>query len=299
MAFPGVLSPIGNVWRCIADALEEAGTLEPELNLRVSDARPPNFNCEPMRNFPRQSPLQIGAKLDAVEPLAFEVGAQGDGKLMFFSIEILWDGTDPASISTVFTPSFIRDPLGPKGWDALFETMLTRWASWGAWRFDDHYLDWQSASEASDVYEECYGVLPPGYRIWSEPSGSPWLSPKRRIDISLNPGRPYMLAPGVSFYATAEMWLGPHFWQHAKCSKDEALAAPFWLETRDTPQFTYFRFWPSAFTRPDGEQGRMQQRLWKLFFHEDCAWPPGSRMISEDPMYGPKKLWPADLVYPY
>ncbi len=118
-------------------------------------------------------------------------------------------------------------------------------------------------------------------------------------DISLNPGRPKELAQGVTFYPTAEMWLGPHFWSYAKCTKQEALAADFWLETRDTPHYTYFKCWPTPFTRPDGVQGRIQQRLWKLFFHEDCEWPPGTATISDEPMYGPRELWPEGLEYPY
>lgn len=36
----------------------------------------------------------------------------------------------------------------------------------------------------------------------------------------------------------------------------------------------------------------MQQRLWKLFFHEDCEWPPGSGTICDEPMYGPPELMP-------
>ena len=115
----------------------------------------------------------------------------------------------------------------------------------------------------------------------------------------MNPGRPKELGERTRFYPTAEMWLGPHFWQYAKCTKEEALAADFWLETRDTPHYTYFKCWPAAFTRPDGEQGRMQQRLWRLFFHEDCEWPPGSGTICDEPMYGPRELWPDGLEYPY
>jgi hypothetical protein len=104
------------------------------------------------------------------------------------------------------------------------------------------------------------------------------------------------LANIATFYPTAEMWLGPHFWQYAKCTKEEALAAGFWLETRETPHFTYFKCWPTHFTRPDGDQGRMQQRLWKLFFHEDCEWPPGSGTICDEPMYGPPELMPDDVA---
>ena len=108
----------------------------------------------------------------------------------------------------------------------------------------------------------------------------------------MNPGRSKALSSVVNFYPTAEMWLGPHFWQYAKCTKEEALAADFFIEKRDTPHYLYLKCWPEPFTRPDGEQGRMQQRLWKLFFHEDCEWPPGSGTICNEPMYGPPELMP-------
>jgi hypothetical protein len=36
----------------------------------------------------------------------------------------------------------------------------------------------------------------------------------------------------------------------------------------------------------------MQQRLWKIFFQEDCEWPPGSGIICDEPMYGPPELMP-------
>jgi hypothetical protein len=117
------------------------------------------------------------------------------------------------------------------------------------------------------------------------------------IDISLNPGRGKSLYPYSTFYPTAEMWLGPHFWQYAKCTKEEVLLADFFIEKRDAPHFLYLKSWPEPFTRPDGEQGRQQQRLWKLFFHEDCEWPPGSGIICDEPMYGPSELMP-DYVPP-
>lgn len=112
------------------------------------------------------------------------------------------------------------------------------------------------------------------------------------IDISLNPGRKHSLIPAIEFHPSAEMWLGPHFWQYAKCTKEEAMAADFFLEVRDNPHFLYLKSWPEPFTRPDGEQGRQQQRIWKLFFHEDCEWPPGSGGICDEPMYGPPELMP-------
>ena len=134
--------------------------------------------------------------------------------------------------------------------------------------------------------------MPQQIRTYTEKSVCALSSDREMVDISLNPGRMTELLVGVHFYPTAEMWLGPHFWQYAKCTKEEALAAGFWLETRDTPHYTYFKCWPEPLIRPDGEQGRMQQQLWKLFFHEDCEWPPGSGTISDEPVYGPPELMP-------
>ncbi len=115
---------------------------------------------------------------------------------------------------------------------------------------------------------------------------------REMIDVSMNPGRRRELIKGIYFLPSAEMWLGPCFWQYAKCTKEEAMAADFFLEVRDTPHFLYLKSWSKPFTRPDGEQGRQQQRIWKLFFHENCEWPPGSGGISEEPMYGPPELMP-------
>ena len=63
-------------------------------------------------------------------------------------------------------------------------------------------------------------------------------------------------------------------------------------EVRDTPHYLYLKSWPHPFTRPDGEQGRVQQKLWRLLFHEDCEWPPGSGGISDTPVGGPPELMP-------
>jgi hypothetical protein len=250
-----------------------------------------------MHLFKAQSSVQIETRLDEMAPLVFSVGIAEKDPQMIFDLGVAWNGHDAATLSSRLSPFFVGDPLKEKNWDLLFGSLLARWPSWGAWHFNQVYQWWQGASEVNEFYSESYGPLPPGYRTHLEPSGSPWLAPKRLIDLSMNPGRPHLLAPGVSFYPTAEMWLGPHFWQYAKCAKEEALAADFFLEKRDTPHFLYLKSWPTAFTRPDGEQGRMQQRLWKLFFHEDCEWPPGSGTICDEPMFGPPELMPGYIPH--
>lgn len=182
----------------------------------------------------------------------------------------------------------------PEDWRGLIEGLMNACPAIGAWQWTHMYRCWQWSDQINEYYEERWGQLPPGYKTHAVPVYPTLIPEPDRIfaDISQNPGRPKELVHGVTFYPTAEMWLGPHFWQYAKCTKDQALAADFWLETRDTPHYTYFKCWPTSFTRPDGEQGRMQQRLWKLFFHEDCEWPPGSGTICDEPMYGPPELMP-------
>ncbi len=115
--------------------------------------------------------------------------------------------------------------------------------------------------------------------------------PKNLLDISKNPGRISLQGVNPKRIA-AEMWLGPGFWSYAACTKEEVLAADFFIEKRDTAQYLYLKSWPHPFTRPDGEQGRVQQKLWRLLYNQDCEWPPGSGGISDVPVGGPPELMP-------
>lgn len=180
----------------------------------------------------------------------------------------------------------------PDDWNQLIENIMEEHCSIGAWQWNSYYNSWQRSSVLDGGYERLYGVLPPTAKTYIEKSID-GIGPDRiRIDNSRNPGRGKELIPTIYFHPTAEMWLGPHFWQYAKCTIEEALAADFFIEKRHTAHYLYLKCWPEAFTRPDGEQGRMQQRLWKLFFHEDCEWPPGSGGICDEPIYGPRELMP-------
>jgi len=86
--------------------------------------------------------------------------------------------------------------------------------------------------------------------------GPPPQAGKVMIGISKNPGRVKQILPMVGFLPTAEMWLGPHFWQYAKCTRDEAIAVHFWLEIRDTPQYSYFKCCPFPFRSPARMAGK-------------------------------------------
>ena len=79
-----------------------------------------------------------------------------------------------------------------------------------------------------------------------------------------------------------------------RAKKEDVIASDFFLEVLDTPHFLYLKSWSHPFTRPDGEQGRVQQKLWRLLFHEDCEWPPGSGGISDVPVGGPPELMSGD-----
>jgi hypothetical protein len=177
-------------------------------------------------------------------------------------------------------------------WRTFVGQIATRFPTIGSWMPFGPYQGWQSVRSPDSYKRGTYGPLPPGFKTRYEPDKYGIGPGQTLFEDAFNPGRTKVVDHRCIFYPTAEMWLGPHFWQYAKCTKEEALAADFWLETRETAHFSYFRCWPMAFTRPDGEQGRMQQRLWKLFFHEDCEWPPGSGSICDEPLYGPPELMP-------
>jgi hypothetical protein len=180
----------------------------------------------------------------------------------------------------------------PENWTTLIEGLVTQWPCIGGWQWKQLYRKWQWAC-MHEGYEVSFGPIPPHTKTYNQRKVMGEIWPDRElIDTSLNPGRIKDLLPGIYFVPSAEMWLGPHFWQYAKCTKEEALAADFFIEKRDTPHFLYLKSWPQPFSRPDGEQGRQQQRIWKLFFNEDCEWPPGSGTICDEPMYGPPELMP-------
>jgi hypothetical protein len=196
-----------------------------------------------------------------------------------------------AGRQTVLNCRIENEAKAPDDWVPLVEAMITQWQCIGAWQWKSLYATWQNSGIPSS-YQRNFGEIPKGMKTYVIKAVDALSKDREFLDSSSNPGRVKELLTGAYFHPTAEMWLGPHFWQYAKCTKEEALVADFFIEKRDTPHFLYLKCWPEAFTRPDGEQGRMQQRLWKLFFHEDCEWPPGSGTICDEPMYGPPELMP-------
>jgi hypothetical protein len=162
--------------------------------------------------------------------------------------------------------------------------------TYGGFEWDQRYNGWQSTVWAYD-YVRMGGVIPPGMGRATLPSVD-GIGPDRvRLDISKNPGR-QSAVDGHFKAVAAEMWLGNDFWKYAPCSRDEVASADFLIDSRNYPDFVFIKAWPHPFTRPDGEQGRVQQELWQLLFHQDCEWPPGSGGISNDAVFGPIELIP-------
>lgn len=197
-----------------------------------------------------------------------------------------------------FTRHIGEKHKSPKEWTPLIKKIISRFEAIGGWEPHALYKGWQNLRGPEDYKSGKWGALPTGYQTISVQHKYSVGPAQILFTNHINPGRTKIVDHRCIFYPTAEMWLGPHFWQYAKCTKEEALAAGFWLETGDTPHFTYFKCWPRPFTRPDGEQGRMQQRLWKLFFHEECEWPPGSGTICDEASYGPPELMPTPQSNP-
>jgi hypothetical protein len=281
VAFASLPRPVEDVWQTIVSILSANKCLPKEFSLSQIAGHPKEI----------QSERYLFLDADEVKRTIIERNLKGFHVNTGFSSRSIdfW----LANIENTGSPARLTVKLGektktPPTWNSLIEALLVQWPCIGAWQWACLYSGWQNAGNA-EYYERWYGEMPPGIEHVELPGA---LQPRPWLRLPNAPGRRKELLPAIDFHPSAEIWLGPHFWQYAKCTKEEALAAGFWLEARDTPHFTYFKCWPTAFTRPDGDQGRMQQRLWKLFFNEDCEWPPGSGTICDEPMYGPPELMP-------
>jgi hypothetical protein len=290
VGFPEIPMPVADVWNLLISHLKKHGALPKKWTLSgtIGHALP---HYRTTRDYVVE--LHEVEKIMREKNLdAFDVYAGvGERKVRYTLVHYMYRGGNVPV--TELTCNLEPKCQSLADWTPVIEGTLEKWRGILGWQAFWPYVIWQGMTRV-DRYELNFGELPSGYKKRHEPDSLGIRPGWDHVDTSLNPGRHKHLSCDcdVSFYPTAEMWLGPHFWQYAKCTKEEALAADFWLETRDTPHFTYFKCWPTAFTRPEGEQGRMQQRLWKLFFHEDCEWPPGSGTICDEPMYGPPELMP-------
>jgi len=277
--------PLVDVWHCLSQFLREDRLMPTVFEVSQMWGHAPEIQSE---KYLKLSAIEVGALIVDRSLKGFKVDSGQLSRAMSFFLTQGRGGERNARLGC----SIEANAKTPDDWSKLIETIMMKFETIGAWQFHGRYSFWQRDTHADDRYERRWGIRPPGARIWKEPAKHALDTDTLMIDTSLNPGRYKDLSSEVSFLPTAEMWLGPYFWQYAQCTKEEVLAADFFLEKRDTPNYLYLKCWPQPFTRPDGEQGRMQQRLWKLFFHEDCEWPPGSGTICDEPMYGPPELMP-------
>ena len=286
--FPELPKPFSSVWAMFADYLHHEVGLPKRWSISQKNSERSLKRCVD----------DVGEILDGSDLPGFHLGTLGLEK---FSISLALGPRGQAGLMHPDTArmkgamlycSFENGAKVPPGWHGLIEGICSKWETYGGFEWDQRYNGWQTTIWADD-YERIGGAIPPDMRRETVPCPS-LIGPDRvRLDISKNPGR--KSAVDGQFKAVAsKMWLGNAFWEYAPCTKDEVLSADFLIDSRDYATFAFIQSWPEPFTRPDGEQGRIQQKLWRLLFHEDCEWPPGSGGISDKPMYGPPELMPRD-----
>lgn len=220
-------------------------------------------------------------EMDPDGALRFEIGGDGDSNA--------FRGSCPACTRSDLKPVVLAFPSCYHGHVAAahyIEEAFDAWDPVFGHADDMSYGLWQVCSDPRS-YPTRYGTID-GFPILKQRLEPPF-GIIERIDVTKNPGKSRMVN-GFYRHVASEMWLGSEFWEHASCSKEDVLAADWILEKKETSQFLYIKTWHELFTRPDGEQGRQQARLWRLLFDEDCEWPPGSGGISDSPVGGPPDL---------
>jgi len=282
IAFAFGPAPVVDVWHTLTICLKAAKCLPKSFFVSQIAGHEQKIRSEVKLKL---TPNEIGSLIESRELSGFQVYTGHTDKSIAFDLMQRQSG------HTRLNCRIESKAKAPDDWTLLIEGIMTQWPCIGSWQWNHAYLCWQRYCIV-EGYERFNGPVPHGAKRYMD-KGLFTTSPDREmIDVSLNPGRTKEIVSGIHFTPSAEMWLGSHFWQYAKCTKEEAMAADFFFEVRDTPHFLYLKSWTQPFTRPDGEQGRQQQRIWKLFFHEDCEWPPGSGTIWDEPMYGPPELMP-------
>jgi hypothetical protein len=279
IVFSQMPTDIAAFWKILIDYLKQHDALPDKFRLSQIAGFPDSQRSE---QYLEASPLEISDIIATHGLTAFWVDT----------------GHSPTSVAYRlhqfhFTRGVEEKAKAPEVWSPFLELIVSRFETIGGWEPHALYDSWQNLHSPDSYDRGAYGPMPPGFKTQYEPDKYGIGPGQNLFEKTINPGRSKTINHRCIFFPTAEMWLGPHFWQYAKCTMEEALAADFFIEKRDTPNYLYLKCWPDSFTRPDGEQGRMQQRLWKLFFHEDCEWPPGSGTICDEPMYGPPELTPS------
>jgi hypothetical protein len=278
--------PLSEIWKMFCDYLHVEIGLPPRWSIMEKGT---------LRNLKR-SPDGIGEIIDQQGVSGFHISTLGlEERWITLTLGPVGGGMMHPEASKIpgrmLSCRFESGANVPPSWHALIEQISSRWITYGGFEWDHRYMGWQTTIWADD-YERVGGLLPKGMEQKVIPSID-GLSPARiQLDISKNPGR--QSAKDGQFRAVAaKMWLGNDFWKYSPSVREEVANADFLIDSRNYPDFVYIHSWPHPFTRPDGEQGRVQQKLWQLLFREDCEWPPGSGGISDTPMYGPPALMPS------
>lgn len=284
LAFSNCPEPLDDVWNTITSCLRAAKCLPNRFEVSQIAGHPEAIRSEKRLKLTHE---EIGRLIRERDLSGFHVCTGYSERSIGFELMHM----EKSGGHSVLSCRIEKLTKTLENWMPLIESIMVQWPCIGAWQWPTLYGTWQNTKSPS-VYERHFGQIPSETKR-SIVKSVDNIGPDREIlDSTLNPGRTKELLFGAFFFASAEMWLGPHFWQHAKCTREEVLEADFFLEKRDTPNFLYLKCWPTPFSRPDGEQGLLQQKLWRLFFHEDCEWPPGSGGISMEPKYGPPELMP-------
>ena len=139
--------------------------------------------------------------------------------------------------------------------------------------YNGDYASWQRCNRLNG-YLRKYGPNPGFAEIRAENAHQSSIL----LDVSKNPGR-LTSVNKMPAWVCADMWLGPRFWKYAPCTKEQVLKEP-WIKVEDAVHYLYLKAHPDPFTMPNGEQGRIQRRLWNLLFHQDCEWPPRSGGVA-------------------
>lgn len=254
--------------------------------------------CRDSDKWRRPSLKNVGATIDLESDPRFLVttvrpskGPEVQLSLMPPAMEVKRSAREQSEGWVLWCSSYVSGERVVSTWTPLIESIASHWPVRLGVEWDQRYASWQRCIWEDNYIRDC-GPLPTGFKKQFVPSIDGIGRDRVRLDTSTNPGRSCESLLAEWRGVTASMWLGPHFWQYAACTKKEVLAADIFLEKRETPDFLYLKSWPEPFTRPEGEQGRVQRKLWQLLFNEDCEWPPGTGGISDVPVYGPPDLIP-------
>lgn len=186
-------------------------------------------------------------------------------KLGLLSLSELSSGSNwrGASISARDAPAFYE-----KHFLKWLEILLQSGELVFAAESDELFSRWMRCSYQW-IYTRDYGPLE-GLPLKPDPSRS---QEELWIDNSLFPSRYEKLKNGYHVTIASHMWLGPEFWKIAACTPEQVKAQD-WLKWEEWPHgVLYIHCWPVPFNRPDGEQGQLQKKLWRLLFDKDCHWP--------------------------